>query len=242
MWYRTSQNKGYKFVMPQEKSPWTKNVILDPKQYGSNFSSWVDLNLHPENPAAGEGGFKQWSAGRGGATQKGITQAEYDLFRKSQNQPQQSVQKISGDEVRQILHRNYWAKLGAEKLPPMVANVVTTMGLLRNTTIAAKALQEAIKKFVPTQQITGNVLDQTVKNVNQVAKNKKAEYDLAITLLNELKAHLDAQKNMGGYKARMDALKQKIDQMYSQNPSKQTSQLQQEITTELQNLFSTQNV
>lgn len=242
MWYRTSQNKGYKFVMPPEKSPWTKNVILDPKQYGGNFSSWVDLNLHPENPAAGEGGFKQWSVGRGGATQKGITQAEYDLFRKSQNQPQQSVQKISSDEVRQILHRNYWAKLNAEKLPPMVANVVTTMGLLRNTTIAAKALQEAVKKFVPTQQITGNVLDQTVKNVQQVANNKKAEYDLAITLFNELKAHLDAQKNMGGYKARMDTLKQKIDQMYSKNPPKQTSLLQQEITTELQNLFSTQNV
>lgn len=246
MWYRNSQTKtskpplnqgGYNFIPPKGDLPWHKNVVLDPKNYGDKFINWVNSQLHPENEKGGEGGLKNWTESRGGLTNKGITQKEYDAFRLSQNQPLQSVAKIAGEEVRQILHRNYWARLNAENLPPMVSKIIASYGLLRGAEEAATELQKLIKKSVPSQPLTGNIYDKTVQNVKSVAVSKQDEYNLAINLLNNLSSKLLSQKGMGGYKARMDNLRKLIDQMYSKNKTaKEVSELQNQIDVELNSL------
>lgn len=247
MWYRFSQTQpskppknkgGYKFTMPSGKAlPWHANIQLDPSKYSQNFTNWVNSQLHPENDSGGEGGLKNWTESRGGVTNKGITQKEYDAFRLSQNQPLQSVASIAGEEVRQILHRNYWARLNAENLPPMVSKIIASYGLLRGAEEAATELQKLIKKAVPSQPLTGNVYDKTVENVKSLTMSKQAEYNLAISLLNNLSNKLLSQKGMGGYRARMDNLRKLIDQMYSKDKtSKEVSELQKQIDVELNSL------
>ena len=247
MWYRNSQTQtskppsnqgGYKFTMPSgNQLPWYSNIQLDPSKYSQNFTNWVNSQLHPEDARGGEGGLKNWKPGRGGLTNKGITQIEYDAFRKSQNQPLQTVAKIAGEEVQQILHRNYWARLNADKLPPMVAKVVASYGLLRGAEEAATELQKLIKQTIPAQPLTGNIYDKTADNTKQIAITKQAEHDLAIRLLNNLSSKLLSQKGMAGYKARINNLKKLIDDMYSKNKTtKQVSELQNQIDSELNSL------
>jgi lysozyme family protein len=244
MWYRYSQNatakppKNNSFIMPKgPNKPWYGNIIVDPSKYGQRFRDWVNSQLHPENERAGEGGLKNWPAAQGGLTNKGITQQEYDNFRKSQNKPVKSVANISNEEVDQILHRNYWARLNAEKLPPMVSQVIASYGLLRGAEEAASELQKIIKRSKPDQEITGNVYNKTLQNAHELSKTKQDEYKLAKALLQSLSSKLLSQKGMGGYKARMDNLQALIDQMYSgKKTQKEISSIQSEIEKEIQSL------
>jgi lysozyme family protein len=220
-----------------QKAPWHQNIILDPSQYGKRFRNWVNSQLRPENERAGEGGLKKWDAKHGGLTNKGITQLEYNNFLKSQNKPTKSVAYISDAEVDQILHRNYWARLNAEKLPPMVSQVIASYGLLRGAEEAASELQKLIKKSKPDQEITGNIYNKTLQNALDLSKTKKDEYNLATSLLQTLSSKLLSQKGMGGYKARMAHLQDLIDKMYSGNKTeKEISSIQSEIDKEIQSL------
>jgi len=245
MWYCKSQTQtskpslnkgGYNFIMPKGNAlPWHKNIKLD--GYSKDFIDWKNSQLNPANKSAGEGGLKNWSESRGGLTNKGITQKEYDAFRKSQNQKTQSVEFISQAEVDQILYRNYWARLNAENLPPMVAKVVTTYGLLAGAEEAASELQKIVKKFIPAQEITGNIYNQTAKNVRKLSTTKQQEYSLTMSYFTILRDKLLSQKGMGGYKARMDNLKKMIDDLYltKKSPS-EVSEIQTDIEQEINSL------
>ena len=50
---------------------------------------------------------------RGGRTNDGITQSEYDLFRKRVGQPPRDVANISEDELEAIYWHSYWLPSGA---------------------------------------------------------------------------------------------------------------------------------
>lgn len=52
-----------------------------------------------------EGGFVDHPADKGGATNKGITQAVYDAYRQTNRR---SVKFIEDNEVRDIYQSNYW--------------------------------------------------------------------------------------------------------------------------------------
>jgi len=244
MWYRISQNNpplnkgGYPFIMPSgKKLPWHENIQLDKSKYSQKFLDWVQSQLHPSKDGAGEGGVKNWSAVRGGLTNKGITQSEYDLFRKSQNKQPQTVKNITADEINQILHRNYWARLNLEKMPEMVAVVIGTFGLLRGAEEAANALQKHLQAKNSKQPITGNIYQTTLQNLLNAANTKEQEYKIAIKMLDELSSRLDPR--LGGYKKRMEYLKTLVDKMYQKSKTpKQVSEAKEEINIELQNLSS----
>lgn len=55
-----------------------------------------------------EGGNDDDPADHGGRTSHGITQAEYDAWRREQGAPEQDVWKISPSEIHQIYHDEYW--------------------------------------------------------------------------------------------------------------------------------------
>ena len=229
-------NPPYPFIPPKgDVLPWHGNIVLDKSKYSPQFRSWVQSQLHPTTDGAGEGGVKNWDATRGGLTNKGITQSEYNDFRKSQDKTPQSVRYISGDEVNQILHRNYWARLNLEKMPDMIAMVIGTFGLLRGAEEAASALQEHLQKTNSSQPITGNIYKTTIENLKKATKTKQKEYEIAVKMIDELSSRLDP--SLGGYKKRIDYLRKLIENMYKNSKSLQeVSSLKQEIETELQNL------
>lgn len=57
---------------------------------------------------AREGGYVNHPNDSAGATNKGVTQAVYDQYRKSLNMPEQSVLHIEPSEVKNIFTDSYW--------------------------------------------------------------------------------------------------------------------------------------
>lgn len=55
-----------------------------------------------------EGGFSNTPGDHGGATNFGIIQREYDVFRHGKGLPLQSVRLISSEEYREIYWQSYW--------------------------------------------------------------------------------------------------------------------------------------
>lgn len=63
-----------------------------------------------------EGGYVNNPADKGGATNKGITQAVYDSYRRSKKLKTQQVLYITETEATDIYYQNYWLKAGCNKM------------------------------------------------------------------------------------------------------------------------------
>lgn len=92
-----------------------------------------------------EGGYSNQKIDPGGATNKGITQAVYDVYRKGRGFEQQTVKNISDSEVEQIYMNQYWVPGNCALLHPPVGcfhfDTCVNLGLLQ----AGKLLQRAIE-------------------------------------------------------------------------------------------------
>ena len=77
----------------------------------SNFRPSLTLTL------AYEGGYVNHPRDPGGATNKGVTQAVYDAYRKYNGLKPQSVKLIVNTEVTEIYAKNYWRLVRGDSLP-----------------------------------------------------------------------------------------------------------------------------
>lgn len=91
-----------------------------------------------------EGGYSDHKNDPGGPTMKGITQAVYDSWRKSQNLPTQSVRNISDAEVASIYKNLYWDKISGDDLPSGVDFAVFDFAVNSGVSKAAKTLQSVV--------------------------------------------------------------------------------------------------
>jgi len=66
---------------------------------------------------ASEGGYVNNPRDPGGATNKGITQREYDAWRARHGQPHRDVLLIDNNEVEAIYREDYWNKICGDQLP-----------------------------------------------------------------------------------------------------------------------------
>ena len=64
-----------------------------------------------------EGGYVNHPKDPGGATNKGITQATYDTFRRRKGLAARSVKSIADSEVAEIYRTGYWNKVRGDDLP-----------------------------------------------------------------------------------------------------------------------------
>ncbi|MGA7326688.1 MAG: glycosyl hydrolase 108 family protein [Rhodomicrobium sp.] len=64
-----------------------------------------------------EGGYSNHPDDPGGPTMKGITQREYDAWRKRQGKRGRPVRQIGDDEVETIYRENYWDAMHCEGFP-----------------------------------------------------------------------------------------------------------------------------
>lgn len=91
-----------------------------------------------------EGGYVDHPQDPGGPTNKGITQAVYDSWRKSQNLPVQSVRGIADLEVAAIYKNLYWDKIRGDDLPSGVDFAIFDYAVNSGVSRAAKTLQSVV--------------------------------------------------------------------------------------------------
>jgi len=91
-----------------------------------------------------EGGYVDHPKDPGGPTNKGVTQAVYDSWRKSQNLPTQSVRSINDAEVASIYRNLYWDKIRGDDLPSGVDFAVFDYAVNSGVSRAAKTLQGVV--------------------------------------------------------------------------------------------------
>jgi lysozyme family protein len=91
-----------------------------------------------------EGGFVDHPKDPGGPTNRGITQAVYDAWQKSQNLPTQSVRNISDATVAAIYKQQYWDRISGDLLPAGVDFAVFDYAVNSGVSRAAKTLQAVV--------------------------------------------------------------------------------------------------
>ena len=91
-----------------------------------------------------EGGYVDHPKDPGGPTNKGVTQAVYDDWRKSQNLAVQSVRGISDAEVSTIYKNLYWDRISGDNLPSGVDFAVFDYAVNSGVSKASKTLQAVV--------------------------------------------------------------------------------------------------
>jgi len=91
-----------------------------------------------------EGGYVDHPADKGGATNRGITQAVYDTWRAGQGIGRQPVSGISGEEVAAIYKARYWLMGKCDKMPAPLDYVHFDGCVNHGVQQATKFLQRAI--------------------------------------------------------------------------------------------------
>lgn len=89
-----------------------------------------------------EGGYVNHPKDPGGATNKGVTQAVYDQWRRKAGKPVQSVRDITTAELGAIYRSGYWDAASCDKLPPGVSYMIFDLAVNSGPGRAAKFLQE----------------------------------------------------------------------------------------------------
>lgn len=91
-----------------------------------------------------EGGYVNHPKDPGGATNKGITQAVFDDYRRSIGKPPVDVRQINAAEVMTIYRRRYWDLIKGDNLPPGVSYVVFDGAVNSGVARSVKWLQRAL--------------------------------------------------------------------------------------------------
>lgn len=112
-----------------------------------------------------EGGFTDHPLDKGGATNKGIIQSEYDAYRKEKKLNCQSVKFISQEEVEYIYFNKYWLKAKCEQMPKKVAVIHFDTSVNTGVKQAAKFLQRSVK--VEDDGAVGKITLEAVNKLDQ---------------------------------------------------------------------------
>jgi len=113
---------------------------------------------------AHEGGYVNHPKDPGGATNKGVTQAVYDSYRRNRGVEPRSVREITRAEIRDIYRRQYWDMVNADDLPAGVDYAVFDYGVNSGPNRAVKDLQRLLGVGVD-----GQVGQETIEAVRKAA-------------------------------------------------------------------------
>ncbi|NBS35421.1 MAG: hypothetical protein EBS82_06235 [Methylocystaceae bacterium] len=91
-----------------------------------------------------EGGYVDHPKDPGGPTNKGVTQAVYDTWRKSKDLSTQSVRNISDSEVATIYKNLYWDRISGDYLPSGVDFAVFDYAVNSGVSRASRTLQSIV--------------------------------------------------------------------------------------------------
>ena len=91
-----------------------------------------------------EGGYVNHPKDPGGATNRGVTQAVYDSYRKVRGRGPRSVKFISEEELRAIYRFQYWDAVKADLLPTGLDYAMFDFAVNSGVSRAAKYLQAVL--------------------------------------------------------------------------------------------------
>ena len=91
-----------------------------------------------------EGGYVNHPLDPGGATNRGVTQAVYDAYRKTRGKPVQSVKFITDEEVNAIYKFQYWDRVQGDLLPAGLDYAVFDFAVNSGVGRASKYLQAVL--------------------------------------------------------------------------------------------------
>lgn len=91
-----------------------------------------------------EGGFSNDKYDAGGATMRGVTQAEYNRWRVRHTLEKKPVNEITRAEWEAIYHEGYWEEVNGDKLPGGVDLVTFDYGVNSGPQVAIRCLQRAV--------------------------------------------------------------------------------------------------
>lgn len=91
-----------------------------------------------------EGGYVNHPKDPGGETNKGVTKAVYDDYRKSKGLSTRSVKSLERRELEDIYRARYWNLVKGDKLPPGVSYAVFDGAVNSGVSQSAKWLQRAL--------------------------------------------------------------------------------------------------
>lgn len=104
----------------------------------NNFEHCLDLVLKHE------GGYVNHPKDPGGETNRGVTKAVYDAYRKTRGRPIQSVKFITDDEIKAIYKFQYWDRVQGDLLPSGVDYAVFDFAVNSGVGRASKYLQAVV--------------------------------------------------------------------------------------------------
>jgi lysozyme family protein len=128
-----------------------------------------------------EGGYVDHPKDPGGPTNKGVTQAVYDNWRRSQKLPTQSVRAIADSEVAAIYKNLYWDRVSGDLLPDGVDFAVFDFAVNSGVSRAAKYLQ-AIVGVTQDGQIGPATIQATKTFVAMAVTNKRLAFMRSLSI------------------------------------------------------------
>lgn len=145
-----------------------------------------------------EGGFSDILDDPGGATNFGITQQTYDLYRSNKKLTQQTVKKITLDEVYDCYYNYYYLPAGCDTLSPALAFVHFDCSVNFGVAKSKKLLLQSLNK--------SDTLDKQMA-LNYIEVRKKERYEI-------VKRSEKKRKFLKGWLARDEKIKIIIEKYY----------------------------
>lgn len=138
----------------------------------SNYDPSLQLAL------AHEGGFVNHPKDPGGATNKGVTQAVYDAYRRARGLAVQSVRLISDAEVNDIYKKQYWDKVEGDRLPAGIDYAAFDYAINSGVSKSVKDLQRTLNADANLYGIPGQLkVDGLIGDFTVEAACKAADVD-----------------------------------------------------------------
>lgn len=114
---------------------------------------------------AREGGYVNDPTDKGGETNKGITHATYDSYRRSKGLPKQSVKYMTDEEMHEIYYNNYYKASGADKIEnPRLAMYVFDTAVNMGVSVAKDLYKKSNDDLDKFEQLRRNKYEAYVKS------------------------------------------------------------------------------
>lgn len=175
IWWNLSkpEPKPAPFILPIDRFPVCLPFVLAQECPQPNI--WSSLR-----------NFSDDSHDPGGKTMCGITQREYDAFRKHKGEAVQDVRQISQDEGEEIYQDNYWMPQ-CPRLPPGLDLCLFDEAVNAGPFEAIKILQQALG--IRADGIWGAETDMAVRGI----------FNLPVIIANFTRARLAYYQSLPGY-------------------------------------------
>lgn len=155
-----------------------------------------------------EGGYSNHPADKGGETNKGITKATYDAYRKAKELEPRSVKLLAYVELKDIYEKLYWKEAYCPVLPPPLDLAVFDFGVNSGPKRAVEFLQGILG--VKVDGVIGPITLAALKASNprvladELILRREAFYNKIVEL------HPDQSVFLNGWLARLADLRRSL--------------------------------